>query len=69
MIDLGDLVRCVWQPGTSRVRAGCAEPMEYHIKDELGIVVDFDGGSRYKIMFPQLAGYDHWLCPSAFEVV
>ena len=68
-LRVGDLVRCVWQPSTSRYvdGVGCI-PMERTIKGEFGIIVKHEG-HRYDIMFSQLDGYTHWLSHSAFEVI
>ena len=67
-MKVGDLVRCVWQPGVARVENDCALPMEYTIKGELGIIAEVrrDGGCQ--ITFPQF-GYTHTLSNTAFEVI
>ena len=69
---VGDLVRCIWQPGSSRhiEGKGCI-PMKHTIKGELGVIVDKDFGEypRYTIIFSQFGGYTHPLMPSAFEVI
>ena len=69
-MKVGDLVRCIWQPGASGVdkKTECAIPMKHTIKDEFGLIVSIQK-HRYDIMFPQLGGYTHWLSPSAFEVI
>jgi len=72
-MKVGDLVRCVWQPTTSRVENDCALPMKHTIKGELGLITDvyhsrYGDRDRYKIAFPQL-GYAHTLSDSAFEVI
>jgi hypothetical protein len=74
VISVGDLVQCIWQPGTSRFvkGVGCI-PMKYTIKGALGIITkccdgaDVDGG-RWHVTFPQF-GYTHTLSHSAFEVI
>ena len=70
-MKVDDLVRCVWQPGASRVENDCALPMEHTIKGEVGFIIDKDPGEhpRYTVIFPQLDGYTHPLMPSAFEVI
>ena len=70
-MKVGDLVRCVWQPGTARIKNDCAMPMKHTIREELGIIIDKDSGKhpRYTIIFPQFGGYTHPLMPSAFEVI
>jgi len=69
-MKVGDLVRCVWQPGASGVdeKTECVIPMKHTIKDEFGIIIRVQG-YRCKIMFSQLDGYTHWLSTNAFEVI
>ena len=71
VMKVGDLVRCVWQPGSSRVENDIAVPMEHTIKGEVGFIIDKDSGEHpcYTIMFSQFGGYTHPLMPSAFEVI
>ena len=38
-MQVGDLVRCTWQPRTSHVEDDCAVPMKLAIKGELGVIV------------------------------
>ena len=66
-MKVGDLVRCIWQPTTSRVENDCAIPMEHTIKGELGIIVK-QYKHYHRILFPQL-GYEHPLSASAIEVI
>jgi len=70
-MKVGDLVRCVWQPGVSIIKNDCALAMKHTIKGELGVIIDKDFGEhpRYTIIFPQLGGYTHPLMPSAFEMI
>jgi len=70
-VRVGDLVQCIWQPGSSMIKNNCARPMKHTIKGEVGIIIDKDSGERprYTIMFPQFGGYAHPLMPSAFEVI
>jgi hypothetical protein len=76
-MKVGDLVRCVWQPGASIIKNDCADDevdlivMKHTIKGELGVIIDKDSGEhpRYTIIFPQLGGYTHPLMPSAFEMI
>ena len=71
-MKVGDLVRCIWQPGSSRYieGKGCI-PMKHTITGELGVIIDKDIGEhpRYTIIFSQLGGYIHPLMPTAFEVI
>ena len=66
-MKVGDLVRCTWQPRSSRVTNDCAMPMEHTIKDEFGIIVK-QWKHYYKVLFPQF-GYTHDLSSGALEVV
>jgi hypothetical protein len=70
-MKIGDLVRCIWQPGVSCIVNDRAMPMEYTIKDEVGFIIDMDSCNdpRYTIIFPQFDGYTHWLSTNAFEVI
>ena len=68
-MNVGDLVRCTWQPGSSGIKNDCAMPMEYTIENELGIIVgQYSDDYRCDVMFPQF-GYTHILSNGAFEVV
>ena len=67
-MKIGDLVRCTWQPRTSRIVNDHCVPMEHVIKDELGIIDGITADYRYEIMFPQFS-YTHPLCADAFEVI
>ena len=72
-MNIGDLVRCIWQPGVSRVENDCALPMKHIIKGELGLITEvlhskYSDGPRYQVTFSQL-GYAHALSASAFKVI
>ena len=69
-MKVGDLVRCIWQPGARGIdkTTECIIPMQHKIKGEVGFIT-YVQGHRYDIMFPQLDGYTHWLSSSAFEVI
>ena len=69
-MKVGDLVRCIWQPGVSGVdgKTECAIPMQHTIKDEFGLIINIQK-HRCDIMFPQLGGYIHRLSSNAFEVI
>ena len=67
-MKIGDLVRCVWQPGTSRYVKGVGcRPMKYTIKGEFGIIVAQKLHYHY-VLFPRF-GYTHHLSESALETV
>ena len=66
-MKVGDLVRCTWQPRSSRIENGFAMPMEHYIKDELGIIV-WQHKHYHRVSFPQL-GYEHDLAMHAIEVL
>ena len=66
-MKVGDLVRCTWQPGTSRIEKGAAVQMEYYIKGELGIIVK-QHKDWYRVLFSQF-GYEHDLSRNALEVI
>lgn len=66
-MQVGDLVRCTWQPRTSHIKDDCAVPMKYHIEGELGIITEVIKYNRWAIAFPSLGGYTHVLSHSAFE--
>ena len=70
-MKLGDLVRCTFQPGVSRVENGYAMPMEHYIKGELGIIVEiYDGyeNRQFRVLFLKF-GYTHNISPNGMEVI
>ena len=68
-MKVGDLVKCIWQPGTSRYvkGVGCI-PMKHDIKGELGIIVRYRDGASSAVLFPRF-GYEHVLANGALEVI
>ena len=68
-MKVGDLVKCNFQPNTSRVENGIAIRMEHKIKGELGIIVNISRHGTPKVMFPQLGGYEHPLACTALEAI
>ena len=66
-MKVGDLVKCIWQPGTARVVNGRAIPMKHHIKGEYGIIVR-QHAHYHVILFPKF-GCEHDLSPSALELI
>jgi hypothetical protein len=68
-VKVGDLVKCLWQPSGRWIsKKSCVENMKYTIKDEYGIIVKDETGTRYQILFPKF-NYTHILAASAFEVI
>ena len=72
-MQVGDLVRCVWQPGVSHIdKNDCAVPMKQTVEGELGVVVEIrvsrDGAWRYTVAFPQL-NCRHTFAPTALRAV
>ncbi len=67
-MKIGDLVKCVWQPTTSRVVNDRAVPMKHTIKGELGIIVQERRPHYHRVLFPQF-GYEHDLSSRALEVI
>jgi hypothetical protein len=68
-VKVGDLVRCVWQPGAAGVdkKTQCAIPMQHTIKGEFGIIVK-QHKHYHRILFSQFE-YEHDLSENAFEVI
>lgn len=67
-MKVGDLVRCLFQPKTSRVQHGVCLPMPHVIKGELGIVLKARSNGSSRVLFPRF-GYEHNLSNSALEVI
>ena len=68
-MKVGDLVRCTFQPTTSYIdKNNCAVPMEYAIKDLMGIVIKIRSNGIHRILFPQF-GYEHDISTSGFDVI
>jgi len=71
-MKVGDLVRCIWQPGVSHIENDCAVSMQHHIKGELGIVIGIrpigERSPMYTTAFPQ-HHHTHELSYRAFEVL
>ena len=66
-MKVGDLVRCIWQPGSSGVYDGYAQPMVHAIKGQVGIVRSLGPAHRATVMFPGRGGYTHLLAFSTLE--
>jgi len=68
-MKIGDLVRCTWQPGGRyNVATNCVDKMEYHIEDEVGIIIKDLGGHLRGVYFSQFS-YTHHLSTSALEIL
>ena len=67
---IGDLVRCNYQPSASgyNTKTGCMKPMRYHIKGEVGIIVDHRDELSVVVNFPKF-GYEHSLAQRALELI
>ena len=68
-MKLGDLVRCVWQPGAAGVDKKTQRiiPIQHTIKGEVGIIIK-QHKHYHRVLFSQF-GYEHDLAKSAIEVV
>ena len=68
-MKVGDLVRCVWQPGAAGVdkKTQCIIPIQHTIKGEVGIIIK-QHKHCHRVLFSQF-GYEHDLAKSAIEVV
>ena len=65
-MKVGDLVKCLFQPLTSKIQHGVCIPMKHTIKGELGIVVAITSAGTPRVLFPRF-GYEHPLACSALE--
>ncbi len=68
LLKVGDLVKCLFQPRSSRVQHGICLPMPHTIKGELGIVVKSRNNGCQRVLFPQF-GYEHDLTNSVLEKI
>ncbi len=67
-MKVGDLVRCLFQPTTSKVQGGVCVPMKHAIKNELGIIVGVSSFGTPLVLFPRF-GYEHPLAHSTLEAI
>lgn len=67
-MEVGDLVKCLWQPRVSRVQHGFCIPMSHWIEGELGIYIENRDEHSGVVLFPQF-GYEHILSHSALQQV
>lgn len=68
-MKVGDLVRCVWQPGSAGFdkKTQRMMPMQHTIKDEVGIITK-QHKHFHRVLFSQL-GYEHDLAKSAIQMI
>jgi hypothetical protein len=52
-VKVGDLVKCIWQPGVSHIENDRAVPLNITIKGEVGIIVR-QGEGHNIVSFPHL---------------
>ena len=67
-MEIGDLVKCNWQPSSSHIENDCAK-----IKGEIGIIIGkreqrYIGCSYNVVLFPKF-GYKHTLSDSALDLL
>ena len=70
-MKVGDLVRCLFQPRASwDEKTQTVGDMEYHLQNELGIIIKDYGGDRHHrlILFHQF-GYTHPCSINALEMI
>ncbi len=67
-MKVGDLVRCLFQPSSSRVQHGVCLPMPCVIKGELGIILKARNNGSSKVVFPQF-GHEQNLSNAVLEVI
>ena len=68
-MKVGDLVRCVWQPGAAGVDKKTRRiiPIQHTIKGEIGIIIK-QHKHYHRVLFSQF-GYEHDLAKSALEII
>ena len=69
-MQVGDLVKCVWQPRSSGYdsKRQCVLPMEHIIEGKWGIYIKDRDDNSGVVLFPHL-GYTHTLAWTALEVI
>jgi hypothetical protein len=72
-VEVGDLVKCNWQPGSSHIEDDCAVPMKFIIKGEIGIIIGkreqrYMDSSYNVVLFPKF-DYKHTLSDSALDLL
>ena len=66
-MKVGDLVKCIWQPGVSHIENERAVPLNITIKGEIGIVVRQDEYHNF-VLFPRVA-HEQPLADRVLEVI
>ena len=66
-MKVGDLVKCIWQPGISHIENDRAVPLNITIKDELGIIVQ-QADELNIVFFPHLT-HEQPLSSRVLEIV
>ena len=66
-MKVGDLVKCIWQPGVSHIENERAVPLNITIKDEIGIIVR---QAEYLniVLFPRVA-HEQPLADRVLEII
>ena len=67
-MKVGDLVRCIWQPGVSHIENDQCVLLHLQLKGEIGIVEKERNPGTYFIFFPRY-GYRHPLSANAVEII
>ena len=66
-MKVGDLVKCIWQPGVSHIENDRAVPLNITIKDEIGIIVRQDEYLNI-VLFPRVA-HEQPLADRVLEII
>ena len=66
-VKIGDLVKCIWQPGTSHIENDRAVPLNITIKGEVGIIVRQDEYLNI-VLFPRVA-HEQPLADRVLEII
>ena len=66
-VKIGDLVKCIWQPGVSHIENDHAVPLNITIKDEIGIIVRQDEYLNI-VLFPRVA-HEQPLADRVLEII
>ena len=66
-VKIGDLVKCIWQPGTSHIENDRAVPLNITIKGEVGIIVR-QNDELNVVFFPQFT-HEQPLASRVLEII
>ena len=66
-VKIGDLVKCIWQPGVSHVENDHAVPLNITIKGEVGIIVRQNDELNI-VFFPQFT-HEQPLASRVLEII